>query len=921
MILVRRSYVIAIFSVIILSLFAASLKILILDWRAGHTTLYVINPRINWVGYHVEQIYQQALHYFDSAEPKGLDQVRLYIPEKANNALSERLPDSGKQWQRALMLYPDQSLQRIKVKYRGDNPFNWMFAKKSWRVKTRKKKLLEGKRVRNYVVPQSTNFLSQHLAMWTAKNAGVLAPSSNLVELFINDKTQGVMNEFEHLNEGFLRRTGFMPVNLYKGEQYYGERAFRVDYDLFNNPALWTKSAINNQFAEDNNSDLAFALDLIRDAETSEQAFTKLRLLAPTEEWARFAAYQVLIQSLHNDSIHNMRLVFDSWRGEIFPIAYDVSIEQDGQSPIFLDAGSHTLLRLLHRDSSFLIAKYRALYRMVVKERLLTRLTEEMDRLEPAMKTSIGRDMNLAQNMYYWGADRRIADSTGAAEFRLQLREEVENRERELVSHLVGPPQLSWSSHRGKFAITIAGFIPAATLSLQLGGSADAITRIAWDRDRDGRLSAGDLLLPFERKGNEVQIDAVWLASRAMRSAKSGTADAFSMSFLQRPTRFEIVSDSDLNVVAAKASNALTQKTFNLPRSASSGASPDRWNYPVIQNVAIPVETWRGNIEVKVDRHIDHPVRIDAGTRIKLHPGASLVFRNKLTVEGTLENPVVVTGAVPQKPWGTFALLGERTKGSRISHMNISGGSGDHIEQVLYTGMFSIHDTDDVSVRNMTLRDNHKFDDMMHIVYGRNIRLGNLTFLNAVSDALDIDISDVNVTGLQIVGSNNDAIDLMASTAFITNSTLRNSGDKGISVGEGSNALIFNTRLENNMIGVESKDASKAQILNSDFVNNRIQINAYRKNWRYDGGGKVDVRRAVFNGPANTMKAEKKSTIMVCDSVVSPAAKAGKRVAMTHVITSVDQIATPPVACPQSPLLSYEPLTANDLPKIRGVMN
>ena len=43
-----------------------------------------------------------------------------------------------------------------------------------------------------------------------------------------------------------------MPVNLYKGENYFNEKKIGLNTDLYNNPGLWTKVAEFNFLKSDN---------------------------------------------------------------------------------------------------------------------------------------------------------------------------------------------------------------------------------------------------------------------------------------------------------------------------------------------------------------------------------------------------------------------------------------------------------------------------------------------------------------------------------------------------------------------------------------------------------------------------------------------------------------------------------------------
>ena len=128
---------------------------------------------------------------------------------------------------------------------------------------------------------------------------------------------------------------------------------------------------------------------------------------------------------------------------------------------------------------------------------------------------------------------------------------------------------------------------------------------------------------------------------------------------------------------------------------------------------------------------------------------------------------------------------------------------------------------DDVSISDCIFRDNQIVDDMVHAVYAK-IYFDRVTFKNAVSDALDLDICEAEIKNSQFDSSLNDGVDLMSTRATIVGSVFRNNGDKGISVGENSHLVGINNILERNAIGIQSKDRSTAVLFNHALIKNKI---------------------------------------------------------------------------------------------------
>jgi hypothetical protein len=72
---------------------------------------------------------------------------------------------------------------------------------------------------------------------------------------------------------------------------------------------------------------------------------------------------------------------------------------------------------------------------------------------------------------------------------------------------------------------------------------------------------------------------------------------------------------------------------------------------------------------------------------------------------------------------------------------------------------------------NILIKNNSKYDDMMHIIYSDNIQIFNSNFLNAYADSIDVDISNnILLKNINVTNSGNDGVDLMESKAQLTRS-------------------------------------------------------------------------------------------------------------------------------------------------------
>jgi hypothetical protein len=808
------------------------------------------------------EFYSLAKSQFFGGIKLGLPTVRLYASNNSISQLMGNLPSSVKNWKKGFLVYPDNKMHEVKLRFRGDNPSNWIFEKKSWRVKTKRKNLIDRVRIWDYHnLVNDFDYVSQYLGYVFHQRMGLPTPKARLVELFINDRSHGVYLEAEKLSENFLRNNSFMPVNLYKGEQIYSEKAVMLGQDLFDNPSLWKKLAVFNQLPESDLSDLKRFLIILKEAETSPVALQELTKIARIEDWSAFSAYQTLTQNWVADNFHNMRLILDPWKGTVTPLHQDIlvmfSYATNGKFAI--DHCKNALACIYNRYSPFLIEKHRILKKHI-DEKLIEKIALQTTSNLPALQTTLERDLSLH-------IPKRDTNLSPLRDDFQEIYGLIFNRLHKLEKYLrdaiYSKPSAAWQVDGAELKLTVSGFAPVGDVTLNFD-NAHLPNNIHWDADGDGKVSALDLKIPTSRYRNKLHLDAIFYANRDGTNADARLTPESKGQIL--PTTFRLLADTPLSGFTIQANNALTKKYISLPKENWYGSTPGILNRPLVPEEQKNETIFSGEITISETKTFNTPVTIKPGATFRMKPGTSLVFRNHLVVEGTKDKPVQVIPEYPTQLWGVFAIYGEKASNSRISNLHLSRGTGQTIDGVRYVAMFSIHDTNNIHVDNLKLRDNKNFDDTMHVIYSNNIRVKDSSVTGAFADAIDVDMSTISFENIIIKGAGNDAIDLMTSSAVINKVRLLNSKDKGVSVGEGSTALLINSIVSENEIGVETKDGSNTYIVNSDLNNNNIQLNAYKKNWRYGSGGNVIVDKSIFRDADNKLKSEKQSSIQIYDS-------------------------------------------------------
>jgi len=845
-----------------------SIKILKIDWHYAHQSHAVYKLPYPWNLYKFKVKINKFFINFNNNKTIGLKQTHLFISDKLQNKLLSKVPLSTKEWVKGFILDKNMNLQEIRARHRGDNPINWLMEKKFWRIKTKKKEMFGRLRYIEYW-PYD---LKTYVAGSMAKKMGILSPNFKLVELFINEHSSGIYIEAEKLNENFLRRNRIMPVNLYKGEQYNVEEYIGVDTNLFNNSGLWSKVANFNKFNENDKSDLSKFLSLIRNAESDYKSFDKLLERADIDTWSTFAAYQVLAQNYHNDYVHNMRLVLDPWSGIIHPIIVDPSASVDSDNiinkqKISLDHASHSLFLLLNKSSLFIDSKYNKLFYFANNTRVINNEIKSLNKIKENIEISLTRDVEKNIKRENLNSINKIKEID-------ILSSNFKKIEEIIISKLNSKPNSTWNSNKKSLAIFVDGELPISDIEIVFKSKAPKW--IAIDVNGNNIVDKDEFKI-FSQGKNKIILPTRLYANRISYSTKTSPMHLGERvkKFKQTKTKFNILSDEIMNPYSISAANPFTGKRFIVNNETSQGVLPNKYNVPIYKDDFVTArqtaKEFSGTINIDGNIVIDKVAKIYPGTIFKLEEKSNIIFKNKVVANGTVERPIIFTKSnIGDKAWGTIALQGKKTTGSEFNNIIMEGGSGGYIDGIFYTSMFSLHNTEDIKIKKLIIKNNYEYDDMIHIVYCNNVIIDESLLLNSYADAIDIDMSkNIIIRNSVFSRPGNDSVDLMESEALIESSHILNSYDKGVSVGESSNVLIHNSYFKKNNIALAIKDKSKAHVLYSNFDNNKTHFSGYAKNLQYGGtGGTAHVHRSFIKGKLNQIISINGSKILIDDSSI-----------------------------------------------------
>ncbi len=827
--------------VFFLIFFIFSYNVIKTDFRFAHQSSMVYNYPFDWSKYFIFSELKKFINKFQKEQKlENFKKINIYINEQNSRSLLEKTPLSTKKWVNAKIEYNGNSMQDIKLRYRGDNPRNWLMLKKTFKIRTKKKEQISGVRNFDYFFYEGRTLMP----LFISEKMGLINQKVNIAEIFFNGESNGLFLELNRIDESFLRNNNFMPVNIYKGENWAVEKHIGLNENLFNNPNLWSKLAVFNQKDENDKSDLEKFLKVLNKNHSYSDPL--LQDFIDMNYFSKFEAFLTLTQNSHHDWVHNLRFVLDPWSGKITQLITDQTIDNSiNNYPFLLDFASNDLSSYLNLRTDFIHNKYKWLHHYTKSHDVIVELEKYFKEIE--------KDLTLAAKKEPFS----FSELNHLDDFK-KLLTYLKSNKKNILEILESDLKNSyWKKDNKGFEVVVSGHNSLSNLQFTFNNE-NVPEWVALDTNYDNKISDSEPKFYLEKNKNLKTINApIIVYANRIEKTKNQSRTNQDYKLYNTDTKFSFITENNKKPISISSENFFTKKKYNLiSKKANSAVKTNKNNNIIyITPKTKPMKILSGNITVNKNLIIHNPVTIQKGTVFSIMPNRHVIFKNKVIAKGDNDNPIVfkklnLNGINKSeiKPWGSVVLMGEKTKNSVFEHVKIEGGSGGWYEQFYFSSMFSIHNTGDIKIINSNFSSNEIYDDTIHIVYSKNVILKNIKISNAYADAIDIDISkNIYIENANIISPINDGIDFMESIGELNNVKISNSKDKALSVGENSSVIIKNSKFLNNKIGVAIKDKSKAKIYGTTFDNNDIQVAGYAKNWRYSGGGKIEIYKSFFS--------------------------------------------------------------------------
>jgi len=768
--------------------------------------------------------------------------IEIRAEEGSIKKMASNLPVSAKEkYYIGELLYPDGVWRDIKYRFRGRNIWHWDPKKPSLRLKLSKNYPLNQLRHINLVNPEDRAMISNYFGEYLGDKLGVMTHNTEFFRLFINKKYVGLYHYTTREDEEMIRLNNRFPGPLFIGDylsKVWDSNDFEVvsDQDVLShiNPIDLMVNAINSEKSVDQLQDLWSIISM--------------------DKYARFNALLALVGGIHTDYAHNHLYYFDPTLGMLEPIVSDINghgllLHPSPMSRFFepdkpyvevpINGVSNPLLNVALTDPRFRYLRNKYLYDALTGEGSYEKQFEELTNIFEYIDSSVLNDKKKASiKETFVGWFRVPYSNTLYEDSKNILFEWIKDRNAFLEKEL----------NLVTVEVDLIKGLDFEKLLVRVEGNSAVVF--------DPSLISGEVT-PVSPDGSQMESSDLYVLYPGIKNSSDLWHRGKNMKFKiidgVQLYEFELGGTTyDLKNNLLKAfSNAITKKDL-LPvvREQTNKIDVDA-NYSSKDIHAWTIkQTNEGNITFgpgSVD--IYENILISPKQTLTVLPGTTLNLANKVSIlsygrvnfMGSKEKPIFIKSKNSGSRWGVFAIIGKSSNGSILKHTDISGGSQDLIDNIKFSGMLSVHWSDNFKISNSKIHNNLISDDTVHIVHSK-FSINSSTFDNCFSDCIDLDYATGRISDSVIDGAGNDGIDLMRSQIVIEDSYINSALDKGISVGEMSEININNSQIEFSNIGIAVKDLSKAIITQSKIHNNSYGLSLYKKNWRYGSPGSATIK-------------------------------------------------------------------------------
>ena len=253
--------------------------------------------------------------------------VKLYGDKGSLYNEDIKIKDKNLVWSNGSMLINTKK-HKIKLKNKGESPYHKLQYDRSLAVKSKKKNLVFNKH-RRFSLDKISHpgMVADQISYEIALSLGLLIPEHKLILISINDRPAQLRQFVSSIDEQILRLSNRMPADIYALKTTGKRREMGMPSKFkngFYSPNSWVKKSYNNHFERNSNDPLRRLLLLFtKAANGDDEAKGKLISMLDIKKFSSFILYNHIIQSTHQDNVHNTSLYYDPWSQKFEPIIED----------------------------------------------------------------------------------------------------------------------------------------------------------------------------------------------------------------------------------------------------------------------------------------------------------------------------------------------------------------------------------------------------------------------------------------------------------------------------------------------------------------------------------------------------------------------------------------------------------------------
>lgn len=777
-------------------------------------------------------------------EPGALPTYELSLTRDNLDRLDQGGPThEGEQSYVHALIKKGGEVHEARVRYRGGQPWHYLGAQKSMKIRIDRGELIDGARAFNLINDPTPFGLEDQLILDLARESGLLAPEYRPVRVRINNTDAGVYRYEAQPDEGLLRRNDRMPGNMYSGDSDHG--------DVFTSTRAWRKVAERSEDEKSDMRELERLLAAINN-DTHEEFAAYAEKELDLDRYALFDALDVVFGGAEHDWSSNHKFYVDPYRGKLEPVAWSFRGFQHELKLNFVD---HPLLIRLKMTPGYLARRDRAVYELLTQRASVPAIRARVNKAVEALAPELAADP-------WWDAYKLLPRVSRFLRFyprpmsldRWALAGEYEldgfaERSRYLLNVLEEPGIDVRAQKIGKtttridltlegeaaYALRRATFpVPAKLYAdADLDGVFDKSKDVALDGDAYRALAAGVRLVAREEprpKTGSVRVESEPRTYTFFAESNAQTIESGSLELDNLVTGGSTTLSLIFTHTATAATPVPPARASDRPRFAAGERSPHAWDFA---QPASPKTIALGPGVVRFEQTMRYgaqeTVRIAEKTTIELGANVSLLFEGPVYAGGALS----IVRADPYKPWGGIALQGPKTRGSRLDGVFLRGGTRVRGELIAYTGVLNIHDTRDITVEHLTIEDDADSDDVLHANAVDGLVLRDVSIARAPVDAIDLELTNADLTGISVVGAGDDCLDLGGAEVRVRDSVLVDCKNNGISAGEKSDVSVHGTLIAGASTALLAKNGSEARAVRSVFTRAEIALKTSYKELYY----------------------------------------------------------------------------------------